>query len=62
MVVSSSWPGLSREKQRARAEQLTLKAGLATRCSFRVADALNLPFEDNSFDFVWYRGGGSERY
>lgn len=36
-----------------RAEALTRTAGLEQRVSFRVADALALPFPDASFDLVW---------
>jgi tocopherol O-methyltransferase len=37
----------NRAKERARA------AGLQDRTDFRVANALSMPFDDNSFDFVW---------
>lgn len=43
---------LSREQVK-RASELTGAAGLSSDCSFQVADALNLPFEDNYFDIVW---------
>jgi MPBQ/MSBQ methyltransferase len=35
-----------------RATELASAAGLAN-CQFRVMDALNMEFPDNSFDFVW---------
>jgi tocopherol O-methyltransferase len=37
----------NRAKERARA------AGLQTKTDFQVANALNIPFPDNSFDLVW---------
>jgi tocopherol O-methyltransferase len=37
----------NRAKERARA------AGLQDRTDFQVANALSMPFDDNSFDFVW---------
>lgn len=40
-------------KQVARAEQLSAAVGLADKCQFQVADALDMPFPDSSFDFVW---------
>eukprot|EP00887_Chlorella_sp_A99_P002160 scaffold21.g2160.t1 len=39
--------------QAARATQLTEAAGLGDRVSFQVADALQQPFGDGSFDLVW---------
>jgi len=39
--------------QRGRAEALTVEAGLQDKAKFQVADALQMPFEDNSFDLVW---------
>lgn len=35
------------------AEALTARTGLAGKVTFRTADALNLPFQDTSFDVVW---------
>jgi SAM-dependent methyltransferase len=35
------------------AEMLVKAAGLAERISFRVGDMRNLPFDDNTFDWVW---------
>ena len=40
-------------KQQEQARLLSSKSGQANSCEFRVADALNMPFEDNSFDLVW---------
>lgn len=37
----------NRAKERARA------AGLQEKTNFQVANALSMPFDDNSFDFVW---------
>ncbi|KAJ1493728.1 S-adenosyl-L-methionine-dependent methyltransferase [Baffinella frigidus] len=39
--------------QSAHAVERSAAAGLGDVTSFQVADALNLPFEDNSFDLVW---------
>eukprot|EP00210_Caulerpa_lentillifera_P009063 g8648.t2 len=36
-----------------RARELTTAANLDDRVSFEVCDALNLPFQDNSFDLIW---------
>jgi tocopherol O-methyltransferase len=44
--------------QVTRANALSSSAGLADRCSFAVADALALPFPDNSFDLVWSMESG----
>lgn len=44
--------------QAARANELSQKAGLGERCSFQVADALQQPFADNSFDLVWSMESG----
>jgi len=45
-------------KQAARANELTAQLGLADRASFQVADALNMPFQDGSFDLVWSMESG----
>lgn len=44
--------------QAARANELSRKAGLGDKCSFQVADALQQPFADGSFDLVWSMESG----
>lgn len=44
--------------QRGRAEALATKEGLGDKAQFQVADALQMPFEDNSFDLVWSMESG----
>ena len=39
--------------QAARAKERAQEADLDSRVNFQVADALEMPFEDNSFDLVW---------
>lgn len=39
--------------QANRGNELAKEQGLESQCSFQVADALDQPFEDNSFDLVW---------
>lgn len=39
--------------QSGRASERAIEFGLQDRTNFQVADALNMPFEDNSFDLVW---------
>lgn len=39
--------------QAARATERAIAASLDSRVQFQVANALKMPFEDNSFDFVW---------
>lgn len=44
--------------QANRANTLSKKQGLGDQCNFQVADALDMPFEDNSFDLVWSMESG----
>lgn len=39
--------------QASRAQERAAEAGLDSRVHFEVANALEMPFEDNSFDLVW---------
>lgn len=39
--------------QANRGNELAKEQGLEAKCSFQVADALDMPFDDNSFDLVW---------
>jgi tocopherol O-methyltransferase len=39
--------------QAARGNELAVEQGLADKCHFRVADALDMPFASDSFDLVW---------
>jgi tocopherol O-methyltransferase len=39
--------------QANRGNELAKEQKVADRCSFQVADALDMPFNDNSFDLVW---------
>ena len=39
--------------QATRATERAIAASLDSRVQFQVANALKMPFEDNSFDFVW---------
>ncbi len=39
--------------QATRAKQRAAEFGLSDRVNFQVADALNMPFSDNSFDLIW---------
>jgi len=44
--------------QAARAQQLSNDQGLGEALSFEVADALHMPFADNSFDLIWSMESG----
>ena len=44
--------------QAARANALAKEEGVENMAKYRVADALNMPFEDGSFDFVWSMESG----
>jgi ubiquinone/menaquinone biosynthesis C-methylase UbiE len=39
--------------QAQRATELAQEQGLEDKCRFQVADALDMPFQDNEFDLVW---------
>lgn len=39
--------------QASRADELAGAQGVGKQCSFQVADALQQPFPDDSFDLVW---------
>jgi demethylmenaquinone methyltransferase/2-methoxy-6-polyprenyl-1,4-benzoquinol methylase len=41
----------------AKARENAKKAGMAEQVFFREADMYNLPFEDNTFDWVWSANG-----
>jgi tocopherol O-methyltransferase len=44
--------------QASRATERAQEAGLATDVQFQVADALDMPFADDTFDFVWSMESG----
>ncbi|MCA1993734.1 MAG: methyltransferase domain-containing protein [Coleofasciculus sp. S288] len=44
--------------QASRATERARGAGLATEVQFQVADALDIPFADDTFDFVWSMESG----
>ncbi|KAH7423202.1 hypothetical protein KP509_12G043800 [Ceratopteris richardii] len=44
--------------QAQRATSITSAAGLSSKVRFQVADALNQPFPDNHFDFIWSMESG----
>jgi tocopherol O-methyltransferase len=44
--------------QASRATERAREAGLAREVQFQVADALNMPFADDTFDFVWSMESG----
>jgi len=39
--------------QAGRATELAQEQGLGDKCNFQVADALDMPFDDDEFDLVW---------
>lgn len=45
-------------QQAARANERAAIAGLAERAQFQVADVLNTPFDDATFDFIWSMESG----
>ncbi|MEM0979772.1 MAG: methyltransferase domain-containing protein [Cyanobacteria bacterium P01_H01_bin.58] len=45
-------------RQAARATERAFAVGLADKVTFQVADVLNTPFDDQSFDFVWSMESG----
>jgi tocopherol O-methyltransferase len=44
--------------QASRASERAQEAGLASEVQFQVADALDMPFADDTFDFVWSMESG----
>ena len=44
--------------QAARANELSRQEGLGDKARYQVADALNMPFENGAFDFVWSMESG----
>jgi len=46
------WSGIT-SVQRSRAKERAITAGLEKQVEFKVANALAMPFADNSFDLVW---------
>ena len=44
--------------QAARANTLSRQEGLGDKARYQVADALNMPFENGAFDFVWSMESG----
>lgn len=44
--------------QASRATERSHEAGLAAEVQFQVADALEMPFADNQFDFIWSMESG----
>ncbi|CAN0421132.1 unnamed protein product, partial [Discosporangium mesarthrocarpum] len=44
--------------QRARAQEISEAVGLGEKCNFKVEDALQTSFKDDSFDLVWSMESG----
>lgn len=53
LSITAKCDGRNCATQAARASALAAQQGLADRVSFQVADALQQPFADASFDLVW---------
>lgn len=57
--IARKFPGCKTEGitlspyQAGRGNELAVEQGLADRCNFQVADALDMPFQDNAFDLIW---------
>ncbi len=52
-TLVDAWTKLYHALQAARANALAEQQGLADRVTFQVADALQQPFADSSFDLIW---------
>ena len=44
--------------QADRGGALASEGGISDSCNFRVANALDMPFDGSSFEFVWSQAGG----
>ncbi|GAX17746.1 tocopherol O-methyltransferase [Fistulifera solaris] len=57
--IARKFPGCQTEGitlspyQAGRGNELAAEQGLADQCRFQVADALDMPFADDSFDLIW---------